>query len=207
LSSMAFELFESRGYDSVTMEQIAAEADVAKATLYNYFPVKEALIAHRFSQEIALGMSEISRELIAHKTFVSRMRFLLRASAEWHTSKRSYLPHYLRFLNNAASYGTRKRDAGSYDSGSKHILAEMFRAGQKSGEITSPFSAEQLAWSFEYLLLSAVTAWLYQPKSDLAEGFLSVFELLLTGIASTRSERSLDRARELARRAVSSHRK
>jgi AcrR family transcriptional regulator len=190
LSATAFELFEAKGYDTVTMEQIAAEADVAKATLYNYFPVKEALIAHRFREEIARRMSAISRELAAHKTFVSRMRFLLRASAEWHASKRAYLPHYLRFLNNAASYGTRPRDAANYDSGSKHILAAMFRAGQRSGEITSTFLPEHLAWSFEYLLLSAVTLWLYQPKTDLAQGFLAAFELLMNGIAGVQPQRS-----------------
>src|SRR3546814_2502837 len=56
LSATAFRLFETHGYDVVAMEQIAAEADVAKATLYNYFPVKEALIAHRFREDIAAGM-------------------------------------------------------------------------------------------------------------------------------------------------------
>ena len=35
-----------------------AEADVAKATLYKYFPVKEAIIAHCFREEIATGMAE-----------------------------------------------------------------------------------------------------------------------------------------------------
>src|SRR3546814_7897467 len=33
LSATAFRLFETHGYDVVAMEQIAAEADVAKATL------------------------------------------------------------------------------------------------------------------------------------------------------------------------------
>lgn len=202
LTATAFELFEAQGYEAVTMEQIAAEADVAKATLYNYFPVKEALIAHRFREEIAEGMSAIAAELTAHKTFVSRMRFLLRASAEWHTKKRAYLPHYLRFLNNSASYGDEKPDSGTYDSGSKHILAEMFRAARKTGEIKSTFSPEQLAWSFEYLLLSAVTAWLCHPSADLAQGFLSAFDLLLNGIASPVSERPGDQDRAGGRRAV-----
>lgn len=203
LTAKAFELFEAQSYETVTMEQIAAEADVAKATLYNHFPVKEALIAHRFRQEIAEGMSAIAGELAAHKTFVSRMRFLLRASAEWHTKKRAYLPHYLRFLNDVASYGHQKPDAGTYESGSRHILAEIFRAARKTGEISSRFSPEELAWSFEYLLLSAVTAWLYQPGADLAQGFLSAFDLLLTGIASPASERPSNQGRAGTRKAAS----
>src|SRR3546814_11076045 len=89
----------------VAMEQIAAEADVAKATLYNYFPVKEALIAHRFRADIAAGMAERAAALAARKTFEARMRNLLRESAAWHSARKVYLPHYLRYLTSQARYG------------------------------------------------------------------------------------------------------
>lgn len=42
LASAAMRLFERDGFKAVTMERIAAEADVAKGTLYNHFPTKEA---------------------------------------------------------------------------------------------------------------------------------------------------------------------
>ncbi|CAJ0730919.1 hypothetical protein R77592_02498 [Ralstonia mannitolilytica] len=45
LAATAFALFEQHGYDAVTMEQIAAQADVSKGTLYNHFPLKEGSIA------------------------------------------------------------------------------------------------------------------------------------------------------------------
>ncbi|MGE5544794.1 MAG: TetR/AcrR family transcriptional regulator, partial [Bacillota bacterium] len=41
----AMDLFKKQGVDATTMEQIAAEADVAKGTLYNHFPAKEAIIS------------------------------------------------------------------------------------------------------------------------------------------------------------------
>ena len=37
-------LFNQYGFDSVTMEQIAETVDIAKGTLYNYYPSKEAII-------------------------------------------------------------------------------------------------------------------------------------------------------------------
>lgn len=40
----AMELFRQQGFDATPMEQIAAAADIAKGTLYNYFPVKEAIL-------------------------------------------------------------------------------------------------------------------------------------------------------------------
>src|SRR5580765_2118702 len=49
-------LASDRGYNSVTMEDVAEEADVAKATLYTYFSNREALLAavfERLNRELA----------------------------------------------------------------------------------------------------------------------------------------------------------
>ncbi len=59
VASIAFDLFESQGYEAVTMEQVAGEADVAKGTLYKYFPVKEALLAHQFQRDIDAGLGPL----------------------------------------------------------------------------------------------------------------------------------------------------
>lgn len=40
----AAELFAERGYDATTVEEIATRADVAKATFFNHFPRKDALL-------------------------------------------------------------------------------------------------------------------------------------------------------------------
>lgn len=39
------DLIRTRGFDGTTMEQIAADTDIAKRTLYNYYPEKEAIIS------------------------------------------------------------------------------------------------------------------------------------------------------------------
>lgn len=185
LSETAFKLFESRGYEAVSMEQIADEADVARATLYNYFPVKEALLAHRFWEDIAAGMVERTTALKAHKTFEARMRYLLRESAEWHTARKTYLPHYLRYLTSQARYGDETRHEGASDSGSRQILTLMFQAAQDSGEVDTRQTAAQIAGSFEYLLFGAVAAWLADPSTDLTKRFLAAFDLTMHGMAIT----------------------
>jgi AcrR family transcriptional regulator len=194
LSVTAFRLFESQGYEAVSMEQIADEADVAKATLYKYFPVKEALIAHRFREDIAAGMTERAPALAAHKTFEARMRYLLRESAAWHMERKTYLPHYLRFLTSQAHYGEEVSGASTYDSGTREILTWMFQAAQQSGEVAREQSASQLAWSFEYLLFGAVTAWLTDSSRNLTVRFLAAFDLTLHGVATpVKSRRSKTR--------------
>jgi AcrR family transcriptional regulator len=40
----AVEIFSERGIDGVTVDEIAAAADVGKGTIYNYFPAKEDIV-------------------------------------------------------------------------------------------------------------------------------------------------------------------
>ena len=40
----AIELFSARGFDAVTLEDIAAVCDVSRGTVFNYFPYKELMI-------------------------------------------------------------------------------------------------------------------------------------------------------------------
>jgi AcrR family transcriptional regulator len=42
--STAIELFSASGFESVTIDQIAAAADVGKGTIYNYFATKEDIV-------------------------------------------------------------------------------------------------------------------------------------------------------------------
>lgn len=182
LSTTAFRLFELHGYSAVSMEQIADEADVAKATLYNHFPVKEALLAHRFREDIAAGMAERATALSSHKTFEDRMRYLLRESAAWHAPRKAYLPHYLRYLTSRACYGDEVSSESTYNSDSRQILTLMFQAAQQSGELDTRQPAAQIAWSFEYLLFGAVAAWLADPSTDLTKRFLDAFDLTMRGM-------------------------
>src|SRR5436305_14193139 len=43
ISDTAWRLFTERGFDRVTVAEVAREAQVAEATVFNYFPAKEDL--------------------------------------------------------------------------------------------------------------------------------------------------------------------
>ncbi|MFE6027736.1 TetR/AcrR family transcriptional regulator [Streptomyces niveus] len=49
LSETAIALFLEKGFEKVSVAEIAAAAEVSKPTLFRYFPAKEDLVLHRFA--------------------------------------------------------------------------------------------------------------------------------------------------------------
>jgi AcrR family transcriptional regulator len=56
IESVALALFAERGFDSVTVNEIAEAAEVAKATLFTYFPSKESLVLRGVGEDDLAGI-------------------------------------------------------------------------------------------------------------------------------------------------------
>ena len=64
ITQAAIELFTERGYEATTVDDIAAKADVAKGTFFNYFQRKEAVF-DALAEQKAQEMEEVTRDLLA----------------------------------------------------------------------------------------------------------------------------------------------
>ena len=74
----AFELFAERGFDGVTASEIAARADVARATLFSHFPTKEAIVLDQVGDD---DPATIVRERAAGEAPLAALREHYRAFA------------------------------------------------------------------------------------------------------------------------------
>src|ERR1700733_13206363 len=180
MAAIAFHLFEELGYDAVTMEQVAAAADVAKGTLYKYFPIKEALLAHQFQRDIASGMNALWQILAKQRSFAAQMRCLLHASAKWHEARRVYISHYLRYqlANFDGSDLARQRRT----SGARPILERLCVDGQARGDVRCDLPAAQLAVMLECMCLGATMIWLGTAKGNLKTEFDALLLVVLSGV-------------------------
>ena len=77
IADTARELFLERGFDGVTVAEIAREADVDTKTVYNYFPSKPELFYHRL-EEFEQAMIDAVRDREAGRSILAAFgRFVL----------------------------------------------------------------------------------------------------------------------------------
>ncbi|MFJ3044391.1 TetR/AcrR family transcriptional regulator [Herbaspirillum chlorophenolicum] len=182
LADTAARLFAAHGFDSVTMEQIAAEADVAKRTLYNHFPTKEATLAYWMDAELERDLAGLQDDVAKCPTFVSRLSCVLEASAAWCEKHPDYLVAYLRhrFLSIVVA-GTDGN--GTNGNGSDIMLAwqHLIAEGQRTGELNKNSPADQLATWFHHLYLGALLRWLTIPRLSLQKELNAITTLFIEG--------------------------
>src|SRR3954464_3668972 len=77
IADTARRLFADRGFEGVTVAEVASEADVSEATVFNYFPTKEDLFYSRleaFEEEL---LSAIREREPGESALTAFRRFLL----------------------------------------------------------------------------------------------------------------------------------
>ncbi|MCS0634765.1 TetR family transcriptional regulator [Streptomyces sp. LP05-1] len=60
ISERAIALFLERGFDQVSVVDVAAAAEVSKPTLFAYFPTKEDLVVHRLADHLTESASVVA---------------------------------------------------------------------------------------------------------------------------------------------------
>jgi AcrR family transcriptional regulator len=78
IAAVALRLFAERGFGAVTVNEIAEAAEVAKATLFSYFPTKESLVLHGAGGDDLAG---ITARRPPGQTFLEALRAHYRALA------------------------------------------------------------------------------------------------------------------------------
>jgi AcrR family transcriptional regulator len=73
IADTAARLFAERGYENVSVSDVALEADVAEQTVYNYFPTKEQLVTDR-EQDIQDRLCELIRSRPRDRTPAAAIR-------------------------------------------------------------------------------------------------------------------------------------
>ncbi|MFD7033952.1 TetR/AcrR family transcriptional regulator [Streptomyces sp. NPDC059917] len=159
LAATALELFLERGFDAVSVADVAAAAEVSKPTLFRYYPSKEDLLLDRFADHQDEA-ARVVRERPAGQTPVEALHDHFIAALAAHDPITGLCDHpnvvvFQRLLYSTASLKSR---LAHYAEREVDLLAAVLEAEAGAGTETDPAAAGSGA---KPQLLSARLAALY----------------------------------------------
>ena len=179
-------LFEERGVDEVTMAEIAEGADVARATVFNYFGSKHALI-EAITETVLDFYRAMLDDALADETTPTPLllRNLCDDMAKGIESQRSLFRGVFREIARIELGLDAGEVAQRANEDAASRLLRLIERGQERGELSNALPADALASAFHSLTNGTLTNWLYQDPTrplavrmrDAAEVFLSSIEL------------------------------
>jgi len=170
LLAAALELFEARGFDATTIDQIAERADVARQTVLNHYPAKKDFVAawgERRRDELA-AMEEASAEPAREG-----LRRMMNALAEINETERRL---------------TRQlREQRIVPQPVPQAVLRILREGRERGEIARSVDPQVAAEIVAAVYFDTLSRWLIddEPGFDLRQALNARLDLLLSGLAAS----------------------
>lgn len=160
-------LFADRGPDGVTMAEVAAEAGVARATVFNQFGSKHALI-EAITEDVLAGYVGLLENALADRESPTPLliRALFDAMGHGIEADRRFYRGVFREIA--------KRSMGLDEGGPGQLARQMaldrltllLTRGQARGDLTREHGADDLAAAFDSLVFGTITHWLYDDASE-----------------------------------------
>ncbi len=175
----AIELIRSKGYDAVTMSDIAKAASVARASVFNHFPAKLAFLGEWFERFTYRVIEEAKAQ--TGTSCRTRMGFLLDALAAGAEADKEIIVHIASL---AMGHGPLAATESALDDALQIHFRELIDAGQASGEIKPGLNPGFLADLCVGILTVTAHDWVNRgQKSDLALDLSDRFDVLFSGVA------------------------
>jgi AcrR family transcriptional regulator len=180
-------LFAARGLQDVTMSEVADAAGVARATVFNQFGSKHALVDAITAGVLGGYVLLLERALADRETPTP---VLVRALFEWMGRGIEENARFYRAIFREIAKVSLGLDEGGEAEQRRRVALDLLRQlhvrGQARGDLVRAQPAEELASAFDGLVFGTIIHWLYEDQGDpLHERMLRAAELLLGGIGSS----------------------
>jgi TetR/AcrR family acrAB operon transcriptional repressor len=181
----AFALFCERGFDEVTMADVAAAGGVSRATVFNQFGSKQALVDAITEQVLRYYQDLLDAALADERTptpLLVRALFDHMALGIENTRRlqRGIFREIARLELGFDEGGPTQRAKEA--NGAR--LVKLLERGQERGELASAHRPEALGSAFTVLANGTITQWLFEePSESLRERMRAAAEIFLAGVA------------------------
>ncbi|WP_179382225.1 TetR family transcriptional regulator [Streptomyces sp. SA15] len=182
VSDIAIRLFLEKGFDAVSVAEVAAAAEISKPTLFRYFPAKEDLVLYRFADHEDEAARVVSGE--ASPIGALRRHFLEGLERHDPVTGLNDAPEVLAF--HALLYGTPSLVARlyGYQERSEAALAEALGGGLDARLAAGQIVAVQRILALENWRRIAAGERLADVRADAVAAAERAFGLLAAGLPS-----------------------
>jgi NADH dehydrogenase len=176
LLEAGWRLFRDQGYDDTTVAEIAEAADVAKGTLFNYFPTKESLLDQIGLWRIDTLGDRLLEMQDAPESALGRIRLMMRAMTHEFTTDPSLARHMFLARVGAPMHRERAHRFGS-------LMHELVVQGQADGEIRDDVDAHLIARLLMTCWFHHLSRWFHENGDQPEERqLMHVVDALMEGM-------------------------
>jgi AcrR family transcriptional regulator len=183
----AHSLFLERGYEETTVDDIVEAADVSRATFFNHFPGKSALLS-----ELADAIDEqferlIERERRREASTQERLLRLFAGFARLGSGSPQNRELVRRVLSEARFGGLSLDQRGAHMARFSGALVSLLRDGVAQGDVRTDYDISVLADVVAGTYLAVLLDWLGDPRFPLAPRLRAAAALLGEVVAGGRA--------------------
>lgn len=156
------QLFTKKGYNETMMKDIAEQAGVSKATVYNYFPNKESLLVGTIDDTVAMLREKLSSEECADMDAEEKLRVAIESLVSYQ-AKYPSLARRITYLNS-------DKTSTLYNCGKEmvSIFYDLVKECQDTGIYKKDENIERIVDAVLGLYFTAQFRWLDLEESDFA---------------------------------------
>jgi AcrR family transcriptional regulator len=158
LLAVAVRLFNERGYDGTSMEDLSRKLGISKSAIYHHVPSKEELLRLAVSRALDGLFAEIGKLDAVGGRAIDRLEHLVRGSVFVLAEQLPFVTLLLRVRGNTKA----ERDALARRREFDSIVADLVAAAAAEGDLRSdidPATAARLLFG----MVNSLTEW-YRPK-------------------------------------------
>jgi AcrR family transcriptional regulator len=180
ISGVAMEMFERRGFDEVTISQVAAAAGVSKMTVTNYFPRKEDLVFDRAEVIISSLADAVAARAPGESLLAAVRRDYAERIAKGDVTLGVPTPAFARMVGGSHALTSRRREIADL---AEQSLGDAIAAEAGADDPQQRIVAAQLASVYRVLFAEGTRRVLAgQPRVEICEALAAdarrAFDLL-----------------------------
>ncbi len=156
ISAAAMKLFSEKGYEQTSMEDIAREAEVGKATIYGYFKNKQEIFIAFCDEELDRSLEKLQLDKMDNKPIIEILVGYFALDFLFFENNREFASYFLREMAFPHEMNETTRE---HDQRYLEILDSIIRHAQDTGEIDPQLDVFMTSIHFFSLYLGVLVGW------------------------------------------------